>query len=186
MTSSFHFLEVHLIPVTKIIGPELASKEVVKRWIEKGWIREEFKEEYEHIDRVFPRDYKGRPYITKEQFSAPLRRLCKDKGISSTELISSFDIVDENKFEVNYIPIPEYPLVQSRAILSIEKNEPKSLETYEYIDSTFRIPIVIKTSWKAAEFAALLAEAGMKYGLFGKTKKGYGRFIIEVRETHNK
>ena len=178
--TSHNFLKIILTPMTKIIGPEKASKESVKRWIERGWIRKEFEEEYEHIDRVFPRDYEGYPYITKEQFAAPIRRVCKKRGIDSREIIEKFDIVDEDNFPVNYIRIPEYPLVASRAILDIDSGKPETLETYEYIDSTFKIPILIETTMNPLEFSAILAEAGKRYGLFGKTKKGYGLFVIEV------
>jgi len=180
--SSFNFLEITIIPMTKIIGPELASKEAIQRWIKRGWIREEFKEEYKHIDKVFPRDYKGRPYITKEQLCAPIRRVCRDNGLDSKQILD-FDIVDKNDLtEINYMVIPEYPLVQSRAILNIERNVPESLETFEYIDSTFRSTMLIRTRVDPKKVAAVIAEAGKKYGLFGKTKKGYGKFAIEARE----
>jgi len=161
--------KVTLIPETMILGPMIVSKTQKERWIERGWVRD--KEEFIHVDKVFPRNSEGKCYILKEWLLAPLRRIVRDQNLNKE--ILNFDLLEDN-IAVNYAIIPELPLLGTRCI----NDKYKTLETFEYIDSTFTIPLTIKGKKETID---ALKIAGMKYGLFSRTKKGYGKFKIVSR-----
>jgi CRISPR/Cas system CSM-associated protein Csm3 (group 7 of RAMP superfamily) len=167
-------LEVKLTPKTWIKAP-LAMKEQVKRYLAKGWIPRD----YESLDRVFPRTSDGKPFIPKIWFEAAMVRAAKILGVDTRFARDGWRIVEkigEKYLPVNYVEIPEQPLVYMRTIAGVKQ----SMEVFEYIDGTFTLPFHVEIDEKDLDkFMATLKVAG-ELGMMSMTKKGYGKFTCEV------
>lgn len=167
-------MQVHvtLIPETWIIAP-IVMEEQVKRWIEKGWVPED----YVHVDRAFPRNHEGKPILFKLWLEAPLRRACQMRD-KNTKIARNWHIVDENGRYVEYIVIPEKPLLYKRAILNERR---PSMEVFEYIDSTYTIEFTaVVPNEIAKEWAECLAVSG-SIGMLSRTSKGYGKYTVSLK-----
>jgi len=159
-------VEVELVPDTWIIAP-LAPKEFVSRWGLN-----------EHLDRAFPRNSEGKPFLTKLWIEAPMRRYCEQRGIGR-EVARKWWIVDDEGVPVNHVVVDGEPSVYSRVILAGEQ----TVECFEYLDAKHRIrfkalvPVESVKQWIEA-----LVGAG-KIGMMSRTQKGYGRFKVRVKVT---
>ncbi|MCR6693051.1 MAG: hypothetical protein MRT15_11710 [archaeon YNP-LCB-003-016] len=167
-------LQIRLTPKTWIRAP-LAMKEQVRRYLAKGWVPSD----YESLDRVFPRTSDGKPFIPKIWFEAAMVRAARHLGIDTRFARDGWRIVrkvGEKYFPVNYVEIPERPLVYMRTIAGVKQ----SLEVFEYIDGTFTLQFEVEVDEKDLDkFMALLKVAG-ELGMMSMTKKGYGKFTCEV------
>jgi len=164
-------IEVTIIPVTWIIAP-LVTKEQLKRWYKAKWIDDDDL----HLDRAFPRDYKGDAIIFRFWLESPMVKVARSLG--KPELLKvarDWEIIDENGFPINYLKIGK-PLKYRRVILSENK---QTTEYFEYIDGTYRLPMRVRTKW-AKEFIMLITMAG-SVGIMARTKHGYGKFNVEVK-----
>lgn len=158
-------VRVTLVPETPIIAP-VVTREQVERWINKGWVPED----YIHVDRAFPRNSEGKPIIFKHWIEAPMKEACRLLG-HPTSVARDWDIVDDSGVPVGYVVIPEQPLVYKRAILG----EKRSLEVYEYIDGTYVLEFNAKIGANVKQWAEALLLAG-RIGMMSRTRKGYGKF----------
>ena len=163
-------ISVEIIPVTWIIAP-IVEEEQLRAWKEKGWIDEE----KIHLDRAFPRDSDGRPFIPKSWLKAPLTRVVKKYNLPKQKILN-FDIVDDEGYVINYITIPREPLAYRRHI----GGEKPSTEYFEYIDGTYTLSFKVVTK-HPKEFIQALIIAGKEVGLMSRTKWGYGRFKVSVK-----
>ena len=162
-------VKVTLVPETPIIAP-VVTREQVERWIKRGWVPED----YVHVDRAFPRNSEGRPIMFKHWFEAPMKDACEVLGYPA-RVARDWDIVDENGLPVGYVVIPEKPLVYKRAILA----ETRSLEVYEYIDGTYTLEFYAKVNTNVQQWAEALILAG-KIGMMSRTRRGYGKFRVQL------
>ena len=163
-------ISVEIIPVTWIIAP-IVEEEQLRAWKEKGWIDEE----KIHLDRAFPRDFEGRPFIPKSWLKAPLTRVVKKYNLPKQKVLD-FDIIDDEGYVINYITIPREPLAYRRHI----GGEKPSTEYFEYIDGTYTLSFKVVTK-HPKEFIQALIIAGKEVGLMSRTKWGYGRFKVSVK-----
>jgi len=163
-------LEIEIRPVTWIIAP-LVEEEQLKAWREKGWIDEEKL----HLDRAFPRDCDGKPFIPKSWIKAVLTRVIQKYNLQRQKVMS-FNIVDDEGYIVNYITIPKRPLTYRRHI----GGEKPSTEYFEYLDGTFILKFKVVTR-HPKDFIEALIIGGKDVGLLSRTKWGYGRFKVLVK-----
>ena len=160
-------IKITVVPETWIIAP-LMPKEQIERYVSKGWIDSDVGQ---HLDRCWPRNVDGRPVIFKLWLLQVLKRAARRLGIARDKL--EFDIIDEDGVPVQYIVIPDKPLVYKRKVNN-------AVEVFEYIDSTFTLKFTVLTRYPK-EFIECLKLAG-KIGLMARTKHGYGKFrIIDVK-----
>jgi len=160
-------IHVTLTPETWIIAPVM-PKEQLLRYARKGWIDKTLAE---HLDRAFPRNSEGKPIIFKMWLDSPMKKALAK--LNYTRKVLDYHILDERGLEVEYIVIPDKPLVYRRVIL----NEKPSTETFEYIDSTFDIRFTVLTKYPKMFMDALVV-AG-RIGLMSRTKKGFGKFSVK-------
>jgi hypothetical protein len=169
-------LTVKLTPKTWIRAP-LATKEQVKRYIDKGWLPKEA----ESLDRAFPRTSEGKAYIPKAWLEAALVRAASILGLEREVARSKWRIVEEANgltLPKDYIEIDDQPLRYSRAIVGSPR---QTVENFEYIDGTYTLSFKVEVEEsEAPKFLQLLAVAG-EIGLMSKTGKGYGKFRCEVK-----
>jgi hypothetical protein len=168
-------LQITIKPETWIIAP-IATKEQLSRWHKLGWIDDEGL----HLDKAFPRNSEGKPFLLKLWIRAPLIRACEKLAKRGEidlekcrEVVNNMEIVDENGREMNYIVINEKPLRYRKIIGKTGKTT-----FYEYIDSTYEIKFLAETS-DPITLMKILAEA-QSIGLMSGTKKGYGKFRVSV------
>jgi hypothetical protein len=167
-------LEVKITPKTWVRAP-VATKEQVKRYVQKGWISQED----EGIDRVFPRTNEGKPFIPKIWLEACMVRASKMLGINTKFSRTGWRIVKKVGtlyIPTGYIEIPETPLKYSRAILGEER---PTKEVFEFIDGTYTLTFLVETD-EPTKFIDVLGLAG-EVGIMSITGKGYGKFTAEVR-----
>jgi len=170
-------IKVYLTPVTWIKAP-LVFKDQLKRYIQKGWIN--YKEP-DKIDRAFPRTNEGKAYIPKLWLESALVRASRILNIE-TRIAREWEIVKkvgELYIPVNYIEIPEQPLVYARTILTSQK---QTLEVFEYIDGTFTLEFIVKISDGDLQKFLQLLSIGGELGIMSATKRGYGKFKCEIRD----
>jgi len=163
-------LEIEITPKTWIIAP-IVEEEQLKAWREKGWIDDEKL----HLDRAFPRDSDGKPFIPKSWLKAPLTRVVKKYNLPKQKVLD-FDIVDDEGYIINYITIPREPMAYRRHI----GGERPSTEYFEYIDGTYTLSFKVVTKHPKELIQALII-AGKEVGLMSRTKWGYGRFKVSVK-----
>jgi len=163
-------LEVELTPVTWVIAP-IVEEQQLRAWFEMGWIDEEKL----HLDRAFPRDADGKPFIPKSWLKAPMTRVVKKYDLSKKKVLS-FDILDEEDYVANYITIPREPLTYRRHV----GGDKPTTEYFEYIDGTYRLTFRVATTYPK-EFVQTLTIAGKEVGMMSRTKWGYGRFKVTVK-----
>jgi len=159
-------MEFRVILDTPLVAP-MVSDDVVKRYLDRGWIKEK------RLQRVFPRDSQGRAYIPQRWVEGALRRVDRE----AARLL---------KIVGGRIVIPEQPLVGIRPIISIEEEKPETLECFEYVDSTFELTFRILPPSSDEELKRLtmaLAKAGVEAGLGASHTHGMGRFRVELVAT---
>jgi CRISPR/Cas system CSM-associated protein Csm4 (group 5 of RAMP superfamily) len=156
-------IKVKFYPKTEIIAPTPSCKEVVKRYIELGWLKPEQKD----IHRVFPRNHEGKAYIRQSALQGVVREV-------SPALAKKICI------EEGYILIG-HPLIGQRPIMDKKTNTPRTVEIYEFIDSSFRdITFTLKGEPEILkELVSALQVAGEK-GIGARRNQGYGKFVVEV------
>lgn len=160
-------IKVTLIPETWIIAPIMPKSQLL-RYAEKGWLDREVAE---HLDRAFPRNANGEPIIFKMWLEAPLKRAISRLGYDRS--VMDFDIIDEKGIPVEYVVIPDKPLIYRRVILT----ERPSTELFEYIDSTFEINFTVTTP-HPKKWMEAFSVAG-RIGLMSRTRKGFGKFRVK-------
>jgi hypothetical protein len=166
-------LTVTIVPDTWIIAP-LVTKEQLQRWYEAGFIDEDGL----HLDRAFPRNSLGQAILFRKWLRAPMIRACgqlRDIDFEKCrDIVNTFSIIDNTNLPVEYIVIPKPPLRYRRHIM------PGKTEFFEYIDST--TPLTFRAVTKDPKtFLATLILAG-RIGIMSRTKYGYGKFSISIRE----
>ncbi len=160
-------INVTLIPETWIIAPVMPKAQLL-RYAEKKWIDAELAK---HLDRAFPRNSDGKPIIFKMWLEAPLKRAIKRLGLDKDVL--NFDIIDEKGIPVEYVVIPDKPLIYRRVILT----ERPTTELFEYIDSTFEIKFTVTTPYPKKWMEAF--NVAGRIGLMSRTRKGFGKFRVK-------
>ena len=150
--------EVELVPETWIIAPRCEG-EFLKRW---GLD--------ESLDRAFPRDPDGRAIFYKIWLESALVRAARMLGIDA-RVARDWEILDEHGIPVNYIVIPDKPLVYTRFIE--QPNGQGTAERFEYIDGSFKLRFRVRTR-HPREWVELAALAG-KLGVMARRAKGYGK-----------
>jgi len=163
-------ITVEITPITWIIAP-IVEEEQLEAWREKEWIDDEKL----HLDRAFPRDCDGKPFIPKSWIKAVLTRVVKKYNLHKQKVLD-FDIVDDDGYVTNYITIPRTPLAYRRHI----GGEKPSTEYFEYIDGTYTLEFKVRTPYPK-EFIEALTIAGKEIGLMSRSKWGYGRFKVVVK-----
>jgi len=168
-------LQITIKPETWIIAP-IVTKEQLSRWHRFGWIDDEGL----HLDKAFPRNSEGKPFILKLWIRAPMMRACEKLAKRGEidlekcrEIANNMEIIDENGRELNYIVINEKPLRYRKLIGKTGKTT-----FYEYIDSTYELKFLAEAS-DPITLAKILAEA-QSIGLMSGTKKGYGKFRVSI------
>ncbi len=172
-----NIIGVELIPLTWIVAPYV-TEEQLKAWREKGWIDNEGL----FLDRAFPRDYLGRPFIFRFWLESPMVRAARllnmDSKIGRDWRI--IDIINLERLEVvptDYIIIPRKPLRYRRVVFS---GKSTTTQFFEYIDSTFSLRFNVLAS-KPADFRRVMIKAG-EIGMMAMSKHGYGRFTVKFIE----
>jgi len=169
-------IRLRIVPQTWILGYIHPTKAMIEKYIQNGLVRKEDIPKFKHVDRVFPRNASGKCFILKEHLIAPIKRVVQKNGLEQE--ILEFDLLDEKGSPVNFAVIePDLPLISSRAINDVNKGKAVSIETFEFIDCNYWIDIRVETKCPE-EFVMCLVAAGRKYGLFGKTQKGYGKYLV--------
>jgi hypothetical protein len=168
-------LQITIKPETWIVAP-IVTKDQLVRWHKLGWIDDEGL----HLDKAFPRNSEGKPFLLKLWIRAPLIRACEKLAKKEEidlekcrEVVNNMEIVDESRREMNYIVINDKPLRYRKIIGKTGKTT-----FYEYIDSTYEIKFLAETS-DPVTLAKILAEA-QSIGLMSGTRKGYGKFRVSV------
>ena len=161
-------IKVTIVPETWVIAP-VATEEQLKGYAEKGWIS---REDAEHLDRAWPRNSEGRPFIFKAWIAAVVKKGADLLGIPRERV--RFTIVDENGMPVDHVVIQRPPLKYRRAILG----PVRSTEYFEYLDSTYEITFRAVAE-NPADFVRALT-AGGKLGFMSRSSQGYGRFRVKV------
>ncbi len=155
-------LKIRIIPDTEIIAPRI-SEDRRRYFLEKGWIKDP------HVDRAFPRDSKGRPYIKQRWIESIVTKA--DPGVGRRFMIEGGKIL-----------IPKKPILEKRPIFD-GNGSIKHIETFECIDSTFELEFIVEVPDKYSKrFLIALARAGKEIGLGAGSKHGNGRFVVHFLE----
>ena len=168
----YTLIEVTITPITWIVAPHL-SEEQLMRYAERGWIDVELAK---HLDRAFPRDYRGQPIIFKHWLESPIVRACVKLGYEK-RIGRNWEIIDDKGFPINYVVIPEKPLVYRRAVLT----ERSTMEVFEYIDSTYTLKFLAKVPTANAKKWCEAINYSGRIGLLSRTKKGFGKYKVELK-----
>lgn len=200
-----------LKPITPIIAPKMPIYEILsKKHVfekRKEALKEMFKgdkrleriiEEYEdmvsHLDNMFEIDNEGNAIICKKHLQRSFVNYLRSiRGYSHTEAKKMFEkfnlgIYDESMkyfIETNFIVIKPFPFIRPIPILPYGEEEHKLQITEILLPSIHVAEGYIKIDAQQEEEKIImeaLRHGGMHYGLYSRTRYGYGKFKIDLKE----
>lgn len=163
-------VKLKIIPDTPIVPPR-HNESVKEAYIKRGFWDSETAE---HIDRFFLRNADGQPIILQKDLEAVLKRV--DRSCAKCFRVVGGYLTIKGKLKVN-----------TRAIIDIKTGEAMTSETYEFadwdnvIEGEVEVDDGLFKQWLNA-----LAEGGKTVGMGAYTRRGYGRFKVQVQVAEEK